>query len=68
MEEQELVIDAAETRIELARSLRAFGDLGGARAELERARASFVRMEARAMVEQIDKELAELAEQTDAIV
>ena len=66
MEEQELVIDAAETRIELARSLRAFGDLGGARAELERARASFVRMEARAMVEQIDKELAELAEQAEA--
>ena len=68
MEEQELVIDAAETRIELARSLRAFGDLGGARAELERARAAFVRMEARAMVEQIDQELAALAEQTDAIV
>jgi class 3 adenylate cyclase/tetratricopeptide (TPR) repeat protein len=66
MEEQELVIDVGETRIELARSLRAFGDLGGARAELERARAAFVRMEARAMVEQIDRELAELAEQAEA--
>jgi hypothetical protein len=60
------VIDVGETRIELARSLRAFGDLGGARAELERARASFVRMEARAIVEQIDRELAELAEQAES--
>ncbi len=63
MEEQDLVIDVAETRIELARALRAFGDLGGARTELERARASFARMEARAIVDQIDRELAELTEQ-----
>jgi class 3 adenylate cyclase/tetratricopeptide (TPR) repeat protein len=62
MEEQELAIDVGETRIELARSLRAFGDLGGARTELERARASFARMGARGVVEQIDRELAELAD------
>jgi len=66
MEEQQLVIDAGETRIELARALIAFGDLGGARTELERARALFARMGARALVEQIDGELAELAEQSGA--
>jgi len=66
MEEQQLVIDAGETRIELARALIAFGDLGGARTELERARALFARMEARGLVEQIDGELAELAEQSGA--
>ena len=62
MEEQQLVIDVSETRIELARALKAFGDLGGARTELERARAAFARMDARAVVEQVDRELAELAE------
>jgi class 3 adenylate cyclase/tetratricopeptide (TPR) repeat protein len=61
MEGQQLVIDVSETRIELARSLKAFGDLGGARTELERARAAFARMDARALVEQVDRELAELA-------
>jgi tetratricopeptide (TPR) repeat protein len=62
MEEQQLVIDAGETRIELARALRAFGDLGGARTELERARAAFARMGARAVVDQLDRELAELSD------
>ena len=62
MEEQQLVIDVSETRIELARALKAFGDLGGARTEFERARAAFARMDAPAVVEQVDRELAELAE------
>jgi class 3 adenylate cyclase/tetratricopeptide (TPR) repeat protein len=66
MEEQQLVIDVSETRVELARALRAFGDVGGARTELERARAAFARMGARTVVEQLDRELAELGEQAEA--
>jgi class 3 adenylate cyclase/tetratricopeptide (TPR) repeat protein len=66
MEEQELVIDVGETRIALARALRAFGDLSGARTELEGARALFARMDARAVVDQIDRELAELTDQAGA--
>jgi hypothetical protein len=39
--------------------------VGGARTELERARATFARMDARAVVGQIDRELEELAEGAD---
>jgi hypothetical protein len=46
----------------LGRSLRAFGDVIGARVELERARAIFVRMDADFRRATIDAELAELVE------
>jgi hypothetical protein len=44
----------------LARSLRSFGDLIGARVELERARSTFVRIGADIRRDAIDAELAEL--------
>ena len=62
LDEQQLMIDLAETRIELARALRTFGDESGARAELQRARAVFARMDARTFVAEIDAELTELTE------
>jgi class 3 adenylate cyclase/tetratricopeptide (TPR) repeat protein len=62
LEEQQLVIDLGETRVLLARALRSFGDAAGARTELERSRALFAGMEARTLVEEIDRELAELSE------
>jgi len=62
LDEQQLMIDLAETRIELARALRTFGDEAGARAELQRARAVFARMDARTFVAEIDAELTELTE------
>ena len=49
-------------RILLARALRTFGDVVGARTELERARVTFARMEARTLVDEIDRSLADLAE------
>ena len=60
LEEQQLVIDLAEARIALARSLRTFGDVAGARTELERARATFAGMGARTLLDEIDRELAVL--------
>ena len=57
LEDQELVIDLGEARLELARALLKFGDSAGARTELERARGIFVRIEARGIVEEIDREL-----------
>jgi class 3 adenylate cyclase/tetratricopeptide (TPR) repeat protein len=65
MEQQQLVIDVCETRVELARALKTFGDFGGARTELERARAAFARMGARTVVDHIDGELAELGEHAE---
>jgi class 3 adenylate cyclase/tetratricopeptide (TPR) repeat protein len=62
LEEQQLVIDLGETRILLAQALRTFGDVVGARTELERARVTFARMEARTLVDEIDRDLAQLAE------
>jgi class 3 adenylate cyclase/tetratricopeptide (TPR) repeat protein len=62
LEEQQLVIDLGEARLELARALQRFGDLAGARTEFERARVIFVRTEARGIVEEIDRELTALAE------
>jgi class 3 adenylate cyclase/tetratricopeptide (TPR) repeat protein len=57
-----LPLDLGEARMSLGRSLRAFGDVTGARAELERARAMFVRIGATTRREAIDRELAQLAE------
>jgi tetratricopeptide (TPR) repeat protein len=62
LEEQQLSIDLGEARVLLARALRSFGDVAGARTELERARALFAGMEARTLIDEIDRELAELAE------
>src|ERR671931_644881 len=62
LEELDFAIDVAEARLALGRSLRAFGDVIGARVELERARAIFVRMDADFRRATIDAELAELVE------
>ncbi len=59
-EELDMPLDLAEARMALARSLRAFGDVIGARTELERARTTFVRIGADIRREAVDAELAEL--------
>jgi len=59
---QKLQLDLGEARMELARSLRSFGDVRGARTELELARATFARMGARAVVTEIDDQLGLLTE------
>jgi tetratricopeptide (TPR) repeat protein len=61
IEELNMTVELAEARFMLARSLRAFGDLSGAKTELERARAIFSRIGAATPVGLIDRELAELA-------
>jgi len=61
LEDQQLAVDLGEARIALAWGLRAFGDPARARIELQRARETFVRMEANGVVDQIDREIAELA-------
>jgi class 3 adenylate cyclase/tetratricopeptide (TPR) repeat protein len=61
-EELDLAFDVAETRLALGRSLHVFGNVTGARIELERARATFVRMGATTRRDQIDRELTELVE------
>jgi tetratricopeptide (TPR) repeat protein len=60
LEEQHLWTDLAEARVEFARALRAFGEHTVARTELERARATFRRMGAVALVAEVDRELEEL--------
>jgi class 3 adenylate cyclase/tetratricopeptide (TPR) repeat protein len=59
LREQRLLTDLGEARIAFARALRSFGDRADAEAELERAREEFARMDAREIVAQIDRELAE---------
>jgi class 3 adenylate cyclase/tetratricopeptide (TPR) repeat protein len=61
LEDQQLAVDLGEARMALAWGLRAFGDPAGARSELERARETFARMDARGVVDQIDREIGELA-------
>jgi class 3 adenylate cyclase/tetratricopeptide (TPR) repeat protein len=58
LQEQHLLIDLEEARIEIARALRRAGDLEGARRELIRARGALERIEAAGLLEQIDRELA----------
>ena len=60
LEELNYKLDIAEGRFVLARSLRAFGDVAGARAELEQARALFVQIGADIRRDAIDAELSEL--------
>jgi tetratricopeptide (TPR) repeat protein len=59
LREQRLLTDLGEARLAFARALRSFGDDADARVELERAREEFARMDARELVAQIDRELAE---------
>jgi class 3 adenylate cyclase/tetratricopeptide (TPR) repeat protein len=54
LEEQQLVIELAETRLELARALHRFANAAGARVELDRARESFAAMGAIAHLAEID--------------
>ena len=61
-EEINFSLDVAEARFALGRSLRAFGDVTGARVELERARVMFVRLGADIRRDAIDRALAELVE------
>jgi class 3 adenylate cyclase/tetratricopeptide (TPR) repeat protein len=62
MEELGLPFDLAEARLVLGMSLERFGDLTGARTELERARAIFARIGAETRREAIDAELERLVE------
>jgi len=66
LEEQQLFVDLGEARVVLAKALRSFGDEAGARTELERARTLFARMDARFLLDEIDRELAELTEGSPA--
>ena len=59
LREQRLLTDLGEARIAFARALRTFGEHGDAQAELQRARDEFARMDARELVAQIDRELAQ---------
>jgi class 3 adenylate cyclase/tetratricopeptide (TPR) repeat protein len=61
-EELGYTLDSAEARFVLGRSLRSFGEVTGARTELERARTTFVGIGADVRREAVDAELAELAE------
>jgi class 3 adenylate cyclase/tetratricopeptide (TPR) repeat protein len=61
-DELNVPIDLAEARLALARSLRALGDVTGARTELERARTIFARVGATTRQDTIDRELADLVE------
>jgi len=62
VEELDMPLELADARMALGLSLRAFGDLTGARAELERARTMFVRIGATTRRDAIDRELEELME------
>jgi predicted ATPase len=55
-------LELGDARMALGTTLRSFGDLTGARAELERARAIFVRIGATTRRDRVDAELRELAE------
>ena len=62
LEELDYKLDLAEARFVLAQSLRAFGDVTGARVELERARSLFSLIRADIRRHAVDDELAELVE------
>jgi tetratricopeptide (TPR) repeat protein len=62
IEELDMPLELAEARTALGFSLRTFGDLRGARTELERARAIFVRIGANTRTEAVGAELAQLVE------
>jgi class 3 adenylate cyclase/tetratricopeptide (TPR) repeat protein len=62
IEELGMPRELGEARMALGRSLREFGDLTGARTELERARAIFLRIGANTRRDAVEAELAELVE------
>ena len=62
IEELEMPLELGEARMALGMALQRFGDLTGARTELERARAIFVRIGATTRHEAIDAELERLVE------
>ena len=62
IEELDMRLELADARMALGLSLRAFGDVTGARAELERARTMFIRIGAETRRAAIDQELATLVE------
>ncbi len=60
LEDLNMPAQLAECRLALARALGMFGDVVGARIEFERARSAFARMEARTLVDLIDKDMLAL--------
>jgi hypothetical protein len=62
IEELEMPFELAEARMALGTSLARFGDVTGARAELERARAIFGRLGAKTRRDAIETELERLVE------
>ena len=64
LKEQRLAIELGETRIAYARTLRGFGDELQAREQLVAARETFLPMDARSPLGEIDRELAQLAVET----
>jgi hypothetical protein len=59
LQEQHLLLDLEEARLDVARSLLRFGDPSGARGELARAREGLDRIEAGGLLAQIRRELDE---------
>ncbi|HZT92223.1 MAG TPA: adenylate/guanylate cyclase domain-containing protein [Gaiellaceae bacterium] len=62
LEDLNMPTQLGETRLALGRALRTFGDVAGARVELERARGAFARMGARTLIDLIDADLRALDE------
>jgi len=62
LEEQRLVVDLGEARVEFARALRDLGQTDGALTEFKRAREVFARMDAVGILAEIDRDLADIAE------
>jgi tetratricopeptide (TPR) repeat protein len=60
MDQQRLVVEAADAHLGFARSLRSLGDPAAARREFEGARERFDRVDARTMLADVDRELAKL--------
>jgi class 3 adenylate cyclase/tetratricopeptide (TPR) repeat protein len=62
LDQQQLPLDLGEARLAYGRALRRLGDLAAAELELNRARESLVRLGARGLVHDVDRELAEMSE------
>jgi len=67
LEEQRLVVDLGEARVEFARALRDLGQIEGALTEFKRAREVFARMDATGILAEIDRDLAAIARETTGI-
>ena len=64
IEELDMPMELGDARMALGRSLRAFGDVQGARTELMRARTTFARIGASTRLDALDGELADLTAHT----